>query len=144
MSDESLKLPWIPGLYRPNFIFYKLKFSIPTRIPISVVYFAIFASVFYIFAGGVYDLVEKPFARGADSEGNPVLLWPDQDRQFLIEGIVAALVMFLGAGGLYLISQATTDPHNPSRATYFQALGFIVIIVAFITLQSMFNTKTGR
>lgn len=109
----------------------------------SVIYISIFASVFYVFAGGVYDLVEQPFARGADSEGNPVLIWPDQDRQFLIEGVVAALVMFLGAGGLYLMFQGTTDPHNPSRATYFQAMGFVLLIVAFITIQSMFNTKTG-
>ncbi|MHA2097565.1 MAG: hypothetical protein ACW99A_02675 [Candidatus Kariarchaeaceae archaeon] len=142
MSDESVKLPWIPGFYRPNFIFYKLKISIPTRIPSSFIYFAIFASIFYIFAGGVYDLVEDPFARGSDSEGNPILIWPDQDRQFLIEGVVAAMVMFMGAGGLYLLNQATSDPHNPSRATYMQAMGIGMIIVAFITLQSMFNQKS--
>ena len=142
MTDESVKLPWIPGLYRPNFIFHKIKFSIPTKIPGSFIYFAIFASVFYVFDGGVYDFVEEPISRGADSNGNPILIYPDQDRQFLIEGIVAAIIMFLGAGGLYMINQATADPHNPQRASYYQALGFIMVILAFITLQSMFNSKT--
>ena len=103
-----------------------LKIYFPAHLDLLIhdllLYFAIFASVFYVFAGGVYDFVEEPISRGADSNGNPILIYPDRDRQFLIEGIVAAIIMFLGAGGLYMINQATTDPHNPQRASSYQAL----------------------
>lgn len=143
MVDRNLKLPWIPGLQRPNFIFYRIRFSLPTKIPPALIYGLIYLSILYIYAGGVYDLVEKPFARGADAQGNPVLIWPDQDRQFLIEGIVAGIIMFLGAAGLYMLNQATADPHNPNRATTYQTIGAVLIVIAFIILQSMYKTKTG-
>ena len=138
---KRLQLPWIPGMKRPNFMFYRLKVTIPTEIPSSVIFALIYLSMLYIFSGGVYDLVEEPFARGSDSQGNPVLLYSDQDRQFLLEGIVAGVIMFLGATGLYLLSQATTDPHNPNRATTYQTLGVILLVLSFLILQTMFNCK---
>ncbi|MHA2169674.1 MAG: hypothetical protein ACXAB7_07240 [Candidatus Kariarchaeaceae archaeon] len=143
MDRKTIRVRWIPGFQRPNFIFYRIRVTLPTKIPPSFIYAAIFLSILYVYSGGVYDLVEKPFARGADSQGNPVLIWPDQDRQFLIEGIVAGILMFLGAGGLYMLSQATADPHNPSRASTFQTIGVVMILISFLILQSMFKTKTG-
>lgn len=143
MENKKFSLPWVPGLRKPKFVFYKIRFSIPRSIPVTYIYLIIYLSILYIYSGGVYDLVEKPFARGADSQGNPVLVWPDQDRQFLIEGIVAGIIMFMGAAGLFLISQATTDPHNPGRASAFQTMGAMLLILAFILLQSMYNIKTG-
>ncbi len=140
MSDR-VQLPWIPGIERPKFVFYRIKITIPTRIPPSLVYGLVFLSILYIYAGGVYDLVEEPFARGSDAQGNPILLLTDQDRQFLIEGVVAGVVMFLGAGGLYMIAEAATDPHNPDRATTYQGIGVILLLFAFLVLQSMFNCK---
>ena len=139
--SEKLELPWIPGLKRPNFSFYRIKVAIPTSIPNSFIYGLIFLSVLYIFSGGVYDLVEEPFARGSDSQGNPVLIFADQDRQFLIEGLVAGIIMFLGAAGLYFIYEATTDPHNPDRATSYQLLGVLLLFVSFFILQTMYNCK---
>ena len=136
--SSKIQLPWLVGLKRPNFVFYRIKVTIPTSIPCSLIYGLIYFSILYIFVGGVYDLVEQPYARGADASGNPLLIFQDQDRQFLIEGIVAGVMMFVGAAGLYFISQATTDPHNTSRATSYQTIGVILIFLAFIILQSMY------
>lgn len=146
LSERRLQLPWLlPGLRRPNFVFYRIKVSIPRRIPPTLIYALIYLSILYIFSGGVYNLVKDPFARGADQQGNPVLIFTDQDRQFAIEGYVAGIVMFLGAAGLYFLSQATADPHNPDRATSYQTIGVVMIIVAFLILQSMYNCKvTGK
>ena len=144
MADR-VTLPWIPGLTRPKFVFYKIRIAIPTRIPPSLIYGLIYLSILYIYAGGVYDLVEEPFARGSGPNGDPILILADQDRQFLIEGIVAGVVMFMGAAGLYLIGEAATDPHKPDRATAYQAMGIILIVLAFLILQSMYNCKiTGE
>lgn len=141
LSEKRIRLPWVPGLKRPNFVFYRIKVSIPRRIPPTLIYVLIYFSILYIFSGGVYNLVKDPFARGADQNGQPVLIYTDEDRQFVIEGYVAGIVMFMGAAGLYLLSQATTDPHNPSRATSYQTMGVIVIFLAFLILQSMYNCK---
>ena len=139
----SRTIPFIPGLKRPNYAFYRLKFSIPSRIPPQLIFGLIYLSILYIYAGGVYDIVEHPIARGSTQNGQPVLLLTSQDRQFLIEGIVAGVVMFIGAIGLYFMSQATTDPHNPDRATTYQIIGVFLISMAFLILQSMYNCKTG-
>lgn len=143
MSRRKLVLPWIPGLHRPNFMFYRIKIAIPTSIPNSVIFALIFFSVFYIYVGGVYDLVEQPFARGTDQGGRPVLLYEGQDRQFLIEGLVAGILMFVGAIGLYILHQATSDPHNPGRAGTYQLVGIILLFLAFLILQNMYCAKIG-
>jgi len=139
--SKRVRLPWLPGLQRPNFTFYRIRISIPTRVPPSFIFGLIYLSILYIYSGGVYDIVEKPYARGSDQKGNPVLLYTNQDRQFLIEGIVAGVIMFVGAFGLYFMNQATTDPHNPDRATSYQLMGLIMVAFAFLILQSMFNCK---
>jgi len=141
MSNREL-LPWVPGLKRPNFIFYRIKISFPRRIPNSVIFGLIYISLLYIYVGGVYDLVESPLARSADASGNPVLIMRDQSRQFLIEGIVAGIVMFMGAAGLYLIDQATADIHNPNRATAYQIFGVVLLGLSYILLQTMYKCKT--
>ena len=135
------RLPWLVGLKRPNFVFYKLKISVPTSVPSWLIFGLIYFSILYIYVGGVYNLVEHPYARGADSSGNPIIIMPNQDRQFLIEGIVAGIMMFVGAVGLYLLAQATSDPHNPGRAVSYQSMGVVLLFLAFIILQSMYSCK---
>lgn len=143
MADRKFRLPWIPFIKRPNFKFYKVRFTIPTRLDIKIVYFIIYLTIFYIFAGGVYGLVnENTPAFGLDPEtGGPVLFYPSQDRQYLIEGIAAALVIFMGATGIYLLGQATSDPHDTGRASTYQIVGGILILIAFIMIASMFKCK---
>ncbi|MCY3411428.1 MAG: hypothetical protein INQ03_07325 [Candidatus Heimdallarchaeota archaeon] len=144
MSESNKStLPWvaIPGVKRPQFVFNKIKFVLPTRIPSNFIFLAIFLSILYIYIGGVYNLVEDPLAFGGGEDGNPILIYPSQDRQFLIEGLVAGLVMMMGALGLYLINSATNDPHDTSRAVSYQTFGVILIVIAFFILNNMYNCK---
>lgn len=145
MSEQKKSsLPWVAniwGVKRPNFELAKISFSIPTTIPFGLVRTLVFFSIFYIYIGGVYDLVENPLAFGGSDTGGPALIWQSQDRQFLLEGIVAGLLMFLGFGGLYLIAQATSDPHDTERANRNQLAGTIFIIIAFYILQNMYQCK---
>ena len=93
MASPQFKLPWVFGVKRPAFVFYRIRMAIPTTVPTNLIYLGVFLGVFYIFMGGVYDLVnDDVIAFGSDQQGNPLLWYPSQDRQFLIEGIVAALV----------------------------------------------------
>ena len=143
MADRKFRLPWIPFIKRPNFKFYRVRFNIPTRIDIKIVYFVIYLTIFYIFAGGVYGLVNEDTPTfGFDLEtGEPQLFYPRQDSQYLVEGIAAALVMFMGATGIYLLGQATSDPHDTDRVSTYQVIGGILILLAFIMIASMFRCK---
>ncbi|MDH5400848.1 MAG: hypothetical protein OEY49_00015 [Candidatus Heimdallarchaeota archaeon] len=144
LSTTKFKLPWLPLLRRPQFIFYRIKISIPKKIPVSLIYTIILLGVLFVFSGGVYDWVDQPYARGADANGNPLLIMREQDRQFILEGLVAGIVMFMGALGLYMLGQATTDPHNVGRATSYQTIGIILIVLSFIIIQRMFACKTDK
>ena len=143
MADSTFKLPWlIPGFQRPNFKFYKIKMAIPTEIPQNLIFLVIYLSILYIFIGGVYNLVnEDTIAFGTASDGGPELFYPGQDRQFLIEGIVAGVIMFVGAAGLYLLNQATTDPHNVNRAATYQIIGGLLVMLSYFVLANMFRCK---
>lgn len=138
-----VKLPWIfPGIRQPNFYLPKIEPTIPTSISPRVIYTLVYVSVFYIFIGGVYDLIQSPIAIGADSAGNPVLVYTNAlERQFLIEGIVAGLLMFLGALGLFLLKEAPSNPHDTDRANMLVALGMASIFIAWLALENMIQQK---
>ena len=141
-----VKLPWvIPGIRRPNFRFYRLTFTLPREVPTKLFVLTLFLAIFYIYMGGVYDVVEKPLTIGSDQKGNPLLFYPGGiDRQFLLEGIVAALLMFVGFIGLYLMDSATHDPHDPNRAYKYMTVGSVLIVLAMIVLQRMIDLKQGK
>ncbi len=140
------KLPWVfPGLRRPNFRFYKLTFSMRREVPGKILYVLIFLAIFYIYIGGMYDLVEKPLTIGSDQNNNPLLIFPGgTDRQFLLEGIVAGLLMFVGFGGLFLLDNAAKDPHDTQRAWKLMTVATVIVILAFLTLQRMLDVKQGN
>lgn len=140
-SKTTLRWVAIPGVKRPNFVFNKVSIGIPTSIPSNLIFALVFISILYVYIGGVFDLVEDPHAFGATENQQVRIFYPSQDRQFLLEGIVAGLVMMMGALGLYLIYQATKDPHDTSRATTYQTFGIILIVIAYFALQMMYSCK---
>ena len=140
------KLPWIvPGIRRPNFRFYKLTFTIPREVPGRLFFIFIFLAIFYVYIGGVYDLVEKPLTIGSDANQNPLLIYPGgTDRQFLLEGVVAGILMFIGFGGLYLLDSAAKDPHDTQRAINFIVIGAFITFLALVILNRMIAIKQGK
>lgn len=137
------KVKWIfVGFNKPNFNLPKIEPVIPTTISPRVVYTLVYISVFYIFIGGVYDLIQDPVAIGADQNGNPVLIANRNGQQFLIEGIVAGMLMFLGAIGLYLLKEAPSNPHDTGRATMMMTLSIVILFVTFVSLERMMNFKS--
>ena len=139
----KMKLPWlIPGIRRPNFRLYRIKIGYPTELPANFALYIILLGVLFIYSGGMYDLVEKPISIGSDQYGEPSLISQSLDRQFMLEGIVAAIFMFFGALGLYLMDYATGDPHNVRSASTLQALGIVISFISFLTLILMLEIKT--
>ncbi len=137
------KVPWVFPAPQPKFVLPRLKFTIPTTVPTNLIFFLVYVGVFYVFIGGVYDLVNNPIAIGV--VGNTPLLISNQGvgSQFLLEGIVGGLVMFLGSFGLYLIRQASSNPHDTENANRLFILGVLTLLLSIIFIYSMYMAKTS-
>ncbi|MHA1550326.1 MAG: hypothetical protein ACTSUP_02675 [Candidatus Heimdallarchaeaceae archaeon] len=137
------KLPWVfPGIRRPNFSLHQISIRIPTRIPRSVLYILIYAIVFYIFAGGAYDIVNKETLISIGSDGNsPVFIAPNQHAQYLIEGIVAGFVFSFAAASLYLFEHATKYAFDVNTAQKVELIATVLVIVWFVVILLLFNAK---
>lgn len=153
MKDEDQqrnKVPWLIPLRRPNFYFPRIVLGKP-KIPNWVIYVAVFTSIFYVFSGGVYNLVEDNIPAYGFENGEIELIfnrykgkgscYSNLDHQYLVEGIVAGLMVFMGSFGLYILNQATRDPHDIRKAENYQMFGLILIILAFLILSSMMSDK---
>jgi hypothetical protein len=134
-------MPWVLPLRRPNFVFYKLKISFPTRISPKLFFTIIYVSIFYIFSGGVFNQLKDRGARGYREDGTPILLYPDLDQQFVLEGYAAGILILIGAMGIYLLLEATRDPHNTNRAFSYQLIGIVLIVIAVLIIQNMWYDK---
>lgn len=138
------KLPWLlPGIRRPNFNFYQIRFRIPTTIPPGVIYFIVYAIIFYIFSGGAYHAVNKDVISIGQSGNRPIFIAPYQSAQYLIEGIVAGLVFAFAALSLYIFDYATKYVFEVNTAQKLELLGVVLISVWYIVLTLMYKQKVG-
>ena len=137
------KLPWIfPGIRRPNFSLHQISIRIPTRIPRSVLYILIYAIVFYIFAGGAYDIVNKENLISIGSDGNsPIFIAANQHAQYLIEGIVAGFVFSFAAASLYMFEHATRYAFDVPTAQKIELIATLLVVVWFVVILLLFNAK---
>ena len=139
------KLPWVfPGIRRPNFSLRQISIRMPTRIPMSVLYILIYGIVFYIFAGGAYDIVNREDLISIGSDGNsPIFIAPNQHAQYLIEGIVAGFVFTFAAASLYLFEHATKYAFDVNTAQKIELIATLLVIVWFVVILLLFNAKGG-
>jgi hypothetical protein len=103
--------------------------------PTLVIAFAVF-----IFAGGVYDLIQRPLA--AVYYNNAFLfLNPYLTEQFISDSIVAAIIYSLGVIGLLVIYQSTRYVYKPRQAYMMLILGLALVLMAYVFLQATIQIK---
>jgi len=142
------RTPWIFGkkLRRPKIVFPRLKrrtITVPTpskTLGIIVIYIILFV----LQTGVVYLIYREPPALGADSDGNPIFLYSSINDSFIIEGIVASVLIFISSTGFILLYQASKHSFNRAIALRILVLGIIMIFVTFLALQYMISVKTGN
>jgi hypothetical protein len=142
------KTPWVPGklLRKPKINFPKFRsprisLPMPSRyLSIVVVYIILFI----LQTGVIYLSIRNPPALGSDpGSGNPIFLYPDLYESFIIEGIVASMLMFFCSIGFVFLYQASKHVYNKSLALRILAIGIIMVVVTFILLQYMIGVKMG-
>ncbi|MHA1985054.1 MAG: hypothetical protein ACW98D_00295 [Promethearchaeota archaeon] len=141
------KTPWILGraLRKPKINFPKLRLPqvslpMPSR---ALGLIAVFAILFVLQTGVAYLLVRDPPALGALQDGTPIFIFTGVNEAFIIESIVASILIILSSVGFILLYQASKYVYNRKMAATILAIGILTIITTFIALQFIIAVKTG-
>lgn len=106
-------------------------------IPTLAIAFAVF-----LFAGGVYDLIQRPLP--AVYYNNQFLfLNPYLSEQFVGDSIVAAIIYSLGIIGLIMLYQSTRYVYKPRQAYMMLIIGLTLMLMAYIFLEATIRIKLG-
>ena len=100
--------------------------------------------LFYLVMGGIYIFIREPSSMGGDAQGNAMFLYPSTHDAFIIESIVASILIFLAGGGFLLIFNSTKHSFNYNYAIKLLILGAFLAGGSFGILQYMIGIKTGK
>ena len=137
----SKRFKWlIPFLKRPKLELRKPKFELPklTQNKMTVL---VLVTVRFLLSGGIYILIEKPSALGFAGTGNAIFLYPQFDRMFLLEGLVAGILFIVGGIGFILIYQSTKYAYDPKYANILLYAGIALVLVSFFSVNFMLESK---
>jgi len=141
------KTPWFfgrafrkPKLNFPKFKLPRLSLPMPSR-ALSVI--GIFIVLFVLQTGVAYLLVREPPALGANQQGDPIFILTDINEAFIIESIVASILILLCSMGFVFLYQASKYVYNRKMAATSLIIGVLTIIITFIALQYIIAVKTG-
>ncbi|MFX1518465.1 MAG: hypothetical protein ACFFCD_00870 [Promethearchaeota archaeon] len=135
-----MRLKWFPGIRKPKVILRKPKLRLPSEIPTSLLLQIAVIFIFVIYMGLIYDIVKEPLPLGSRF-GVPVLIDPRLDAQFIIEGIVAGMLIFVGFIGFIIIFYSTRYFYEPKFARTLLLIGVCGVIAAYFTLLFMMTAK---
>ncbi|MFX1320304.1 MAG: hypothetical protein ACFFAQ_01550 [Promethearchaeota archaeon] len=142
------KTPWIPGklLRKPKINFPKFR-TPRVSLPMPSKYLSIvlvYIILFILQTGVIYLMIRNTPALGSEpGTGDPMFLYPDLYESFIIEGIVASMLIFFCSIGFIFLYQASKHFYNKSLALRMLAIGILMIIITFIILQYMIGVKMG-
>ena len=141
------RTPWVFGktFRKPKILVPKLKIT-RMGIPLpgkSLAVIGVYIILFLLQTGIVYLIFREVPALGSNSDGSPMFLYPDINESFIIEGVVASIFIFMCSIGFILLYQASKFVYNKSVAVRYLAVGIILILASFITLQAMITRKLG-
>jgi len=143
------KVPWIFGnkLRKPRVRFPKIqvykRLSLPTPSR-NIGLLAVYTFLFILQLGVIYIIYREPIALGADpSTGEAMWIFPNLHDAFIIEAIVASILIFLCAIGFLTIYQSTKYSYDKTFAWRLLLVGTILIIISFASLQYMITIKEG-
>ena len=143
------KIPWVGGklLRKPKINFPKLKsrrlsLPIPSR---SLSIIVVYIILFLLQMGIIYLILREPPIIGADDEGNPIFIWPENLHEaFVIESIVASILILLFSLGFFLIYDASNYVYNKRMADWILLIGILIILLVFSLLQYILYVKVPK
>ena len=141
------KTPWILGnaLRKPKINFPKfrspqLSLPMPSR---ALGLITVFVVLFVLQTGIAYLLVREPPALGATQAGDPIFIFTGINDAFIIESIVASILILLSSGGFIFLYQGSKYVYNRKMAITILTMGVLTILITFIALQYIIAVKIG-
>jgi hypothetical protein len=130
-----------PKINFPKITRRRMSMPVPSK---SVGLIIIFIVLFILQTGVVYLVYKTPPALGANSAGDAMFLYPSIHDSFIIEGIVASILIFLSSMGYIMLYQASKYVYNRKMAIRILAFGVVLIFISYVMLQYMIAVKTGN
>jgi hypothetical protein len=106
-------------------------------IPLAAIAIAVF-----LFGGGLYDIIVQPLP-AVYYNGQFLILYPTLSEQFLGDSIVSTSLYSLGVAGLLAIYQSTKHVYRPRQAYIMLIVGVILVLIAYIFLETAIQIKLG-
>lgn len=98
----------------------------------------------YIISGGIYNLARRTIPLNYQQIGDfvePVFFWKDLHEQFILEGVIFAILVGLAFVGTYLIYESTKNFYRPSTSYAFLLIGLLVFFLAFGMIEILIHQK---
>ena len=144
--DEKLsslpKIRWIPGFKKLNIDFRIPNFQLPYEAPQKYLLIIMLTGFIYVLAGGIYNITENPLAMGSTQTALVPVLQTLSD-QFLLESFIAAILIFVGVAGFYLIRYSTRFAYDATNSITLLIVGSLIILISVAGITLMYNFKTG-
>ena len=144
------KTPWIFGnaIRKPNIVFPRVKRKrITTRITgiqtKTIIVLTIYAILFILQTGVVYLVYRETPALGQADDETAMFLYPSTQEAFIIESIVASIMMIISSFGYLLLYRSSQYLYDRKTARGVLGIGILLIFISYIMLQWMIATKSG-
>ena len=104
----------------------------------SLVLMAVFICLFYLVGGGIYIAFRDPNVMGSDSAGVAFWLYPSTYDTFIIEFLVAGIIIYMTGAGFFLFYNSTRHAFNYyAYALKVLIIGLLLAVLGFFLLQNM-------
>ena len=115
--------------------------------PPRQIFFAISLIFFlYIIAGGIYNLTRDTIFLNFEKIGDtiiPVFIWEDLHEQYIIEGMIFAILVGIAFVGTCLIHESTKHFYRPETSYTFVVVGLIMFFLSFAMIEIMIHQKVS-
>ncbi|MEM2935719.1 MAG: hypothetical protein QW231_00900 [Candidatus Bathyarchaeia archaeon] len=95
----------------------------------------------FLLGGGVYDILEKPYAILPQTRGFIVFYPYDLGQQFLNESITLMLLYFIGVIGFLLMYQSTQYAYKPRQAFILLLIGGALVALTYLGCEISLRSK---
>ncbi len=109
----------------------------------TLILLGILCFIGFVFAGGIYDILEHPISLLPTPGGYSFLIKGTLGQQTLNESLVAGFLYMLGLGGLYMLLRSTRYAYRPRNAYLLLILGTLTVMLVVFYANTLLTSKIG-
>ena len=140
------KVPFVPIIRRPDFQLRRIRMKAPRKINATFIIVLMLFGVFYILIGGFYYASndENYAVVPHPDTGEPSVIWMyTYEDQTIFEGLAVGILIYIGAGGFYLVHKASHYAYSPATATKYLCIGIGLALLMMLAVSMLFIYKVG-